>query len=159
MNQYEQLISRFYAAFQQKDWQTMQSCYHEDVTFSDPVFRNLKGKEAKAMWHMLAVSAKNFSLSFNEVKATEIKGSCHWEASYSFSRTGRKVLNKIDASFEFKEGLILRHLDEFDFWKWTRMALGTPGLLLGWSPILQNKVKATAMAGLRKFMAENAMYS
>jgi ketosteroid isomerase-like protein len=158
MNQHEQLIEKFYTAFQQKDWQTMQSCYHEEVTFSDPAFQNLKGKEAKAMWHMLAVSAKNFSLTFNQVKADDRKGCCHWEATYSFSRTGRKVLNKIDAYFEFKEGLILRHIDRFDFWKWTRMALGAPGILLGWSPLLQNKVRATALGGLKKFMSENATY-
>ncbi|MCX8490265.1 MAG: nuclear transport factor 2 family protein, partial [Cyclobacteriaceae bacterium] len=93
-----------------------------------------------------------------EVKADDRKGSCHWVAAYSFSHTGRNVINKIDASFEFKEGLILRHIDRFAFWKWSRMALGTPGLLLGWSPFLQNKVRATALAGLKKFMAENATY-
>ncbi|MCX8492504.1 MAG: nuclear transport factor 2 family protein, partial [Cyclobacteriaceae bacterium] len=47
MNQHKQLIEKFYSAFQQKDWQTMQNCYHEEVTFNDPAFQNLKGKEAK----------------------------------------------------------------------------------------------------------------
>jgi len=155
MNNNEQLIEKFYSAFNQKDWKTMQSCYHDEVVFNDPAFSNLKGKAAKAMWHMLAAAAKDFSLTYNQVAADEINGSCHWEAAYSFSKTGRKVLNKIDATFEFKDGLIYRHTDQFDFWKWTQMALGVPGILLGWTPFLQNKVKATAMRGLKKFMNEN----
>ena len=154
MNTQEQLITKFYSAFQQRDWRTMQTCYHEEVIFNDPAFTNLQGKQAKAMWHMLAENAKDFSLVFSQVKATDSEGSCHWEATYSFSRTGRKVVNKIDASFQFKDWLIHRHTDRFDFWKWTRMALGTSGILLGWTPFLQNKVKATAMSGLAKFIEQ-----
>ena len=32
------------------------------------------------------------------------------------------------------------------------------GWLLGWTPFLQNKVRATAMGGLRKFIGEHAEY-
>lgn len=155
MNAHEQLITKFYTAFAQKDWKTMQSCYHDEIVFNDPAFQNLKGKEAKAMWHMLALNAKDFSLEFNSIKASETTGAAHWEATYAFSRTGRKVVNKIDASFEFKEGLIINHTDRFDFWKWTRMALGLPGLFLGWSALIQNKVRRTALDGLRKFIDAN----
>ena len=45
------------------------------------------------------------------------------------------------AAFRFEDGLIIDHRDSFDFWKWTRMALGVPGTLLGWSPIVQGKVR------------------
>jgi hypothetical protein len=34
------------------------------------------------------------------------------------------------------------------------MALGVPGVLLGWSPIVQSKVRSQAAAGLAKFEAE-----
>ena len=64
------------------------------------------------------------------------------------------MLNRIDAEFEFdKTGLITRHRDRFDFWVWSRQALGTPGWLLGWTPLLRNKVRATAAKNLAKFMA------
>jgi ketosteroid isomerase-like protein len=158
MHPNEQLIHRFYSAFAQRDWKTMQTCYHDDILFNDAAFANLKGKQAKAMWHMLAENAKDFSLEFNQVKANETIGSCHWEAHYKFSRTGRRVHNKIDASFEFKDGLIYRHTDMFDFWRWSRMALGTPGMLLGWSTFLQNKVKATALGSLKKFIETRKEY-
>ena len=156
----EHLIATFYTAFAKGDWQTMQSCYHNQATFSDPVFQNLSAKETKAMWHMLTSSAKEFSLMFfiNPDYATDDKGTCHWEATYKFSKTGRKVLNKINASFVFKDGKILSHQDHFNLWKWAGMALGTSGILLGWSPLVQNKIRNTAKKSLEKFIQEHIEY-
>jgi hypothetical protein len=83
--------------------------------------------------------------------------SAHWDAHYRFSATGRLVLNRIDASFEFDpQGLILRHRDRFDFWAWSRQALGLPGLLLGWSPMLRNKVRAQAAGNLARYLSNAA---
>ena len=63
--------------------------------------------------------------------------------------------NKIDAAFTFDgNGLIATHRDRFDFWAWSRQALGTPGLLLGWSPFLRNKVRATAAGNLQRFLTK-----
>jgi hypothetical protein len=152
MSDKEKLIHRFYTAFQNRDYATMQDCYHPQAHFSDPVFRSLDSQGVKAMWQMLVTAGKDLKISFHNVKANEATGSCHWEAWYTFSRTGKKVHNSIEASFEFKDGLIFKHTDRFDFWRWSRQALGLPGLLLGWTPFLKNKIAATAAAGLRKFM-------
>lgn len=151
----QELVVKFYNAFQNKDWQTMQTCYHDEATFTDPVFQNLNSKELKAMWHMLITAGKDLQLQFSDIRATENKGSCHWEAFYSFSKTGRKVHNIIEASFEFKDGKIFRHTESFDLWRWSRMALGLPGTLLGWSPFLQNKIRGMARANLKKLMEAN----
>ena len=151
----EQLIKTFYTAFQNKDWKTMQSCYHDEIVFSDPVFRNLKGNEAKAMWHMLVTSGKDLTIDFSKVKANDRKGSCHWEAFYTFSRTGRKVRNSIDTKFVFKDGKIFRHTDTFNLWLWSSMALGIVGVLLGWSPLIKNRVRSLAEHNLGKFMDAN----
>jgi ketosteroid isomerase-like protein len=151
---HKELITKFYTAFQKRDWQTMHSCYHKEVTFYDPAFRHLTGKDVLAMWHMLCLNAKDFELTFSNIKNSENKGSCDWQASYSFSKTGRKVENVIKANFIFKEGLIVDHKDTFDLWRWSRMALGLPGTLLGWSPILQNKVNQNALKSLEKFKPE-----
>jgi ketosteroid isomerase-like protein len=146
------LIQRFYSAFQKLDYKTMQACYHEDAVFSDPVFQSLNSKEVKGMWQMLLTSAKDLKVEFKDAKASEKEGSCHWEAWYTFTTTGRKVHNIIDAEFTFKDGLIYRHMDRFDFWRWSRMALGIPGILLGWSPIIKNKARAMANSRLQKFL-------
>jgi len=147
----EQLIHDFYNAFQKLDWQTMQQCYAQNIHFSDAVFGDLNGDDAAAMWHMLCDRAKDFELSFSDVQADDNHGSARWEAGYTFSQTGRKVQNVIFAEFQFAEGKIVRHSDHFSFWRWSRMALGPMGVLLGWSGFLKRKVQQQALAGLKLF--------
>lgn len=154
----KQIIDQFYTAFQKKDWKAMQALYHEDATFSDPVFQNLTSKEVKAMWHMLLTASKDLELTFSNVLGDNNKGSCRWDAFYTFSRTGRKVHNIITANFVFMEGKIVSHLDDFDLWKWSGMALGSSGKLLGWSPFIKNKIRGMARKGLTKFINEHPEY-
>jgi ketosteroid isomerase-like protein len=148
----QQLIERFYKAFQDGDYRVMQDCYHPEGSFNDPVFQNLSSAEVKAMWQMLVTSAVDLKVSYKEAMADDVNGSVRWEARYTFSRTGRKVLNVISARMEFREGKIFRHDDSFDFWKWSSQALGTKGVVLGWTPFLKNAVRANARTALVKFM-------
>lgn len=147
-------IERFYTAFAQLDGDAMQACYAEDARFDDEAFSLRGRREVGGMWRMLTSATKakgreHWKLQVSQVTAN----SAHWEAHYKFSATGRLVLNKIDARFEFNpQGLITRHRDSFDFWTWSRQALGTPGLLLGWSPFLKAKVRATAAGNLKRFL-------
>jgi hypothetical protein len=154
----KELINHFYHSFQQKNWQAMQSCYHDRATFTDPVFQQLSVREVRAMWHMLASAGQDLRIDFTDVASDEKKGSCHWEAWYSFSRTGRKVHNIIDASFEFEGEKIIRHADSFDLWHWSGMALGLSGKLLGWSPFVRNKIRATAKKSLLTFVRNHPEY-
>jgi hypothetical protein len=149
------LIDRFYIALRQRDAATMATCYHPAVHFSDEAF-DLHGDQAALMWQMLCSRGKDMQVEHSQVLADDSTGSAHWEARYTFSGSGRKVHNIIDASFEFRDGLIIRHVDRFDFWRWSRQALGLPGLLLGWSGFLQRKVRATAAAGLLAFGRKSA---
>ena len=141
------LIARFYTAFQALDAEAMASCYAEDARFSDPVFTDLRGQQVGDMWRMLCASATDLSLTFDSVTDT----SAHWVATYTFPSTGRRVVNDIRASFVMSEGLIQEHRDTFDLWAWSRQALGPTGVLLGWTPLLQGKVRGQAMAGLRRY--------
>lgn len=147
------LIERFYAAFAARDAAGMQAFYHPEVVFSDPAFGELRGAEAGAMWAMLLERGKDLQVTVSGIEADDARGRAHWDARYTFGQTGRPVLNRIDAAFEFRDGLIHRHTDTFDFWAWARQALGPAGLVLGWTPVLQNKVRSTARAGLEKYMA------
>jgi ketosteroid isomerase-like protein len=152
MHPNEKLIETLYTSFQNLDAGAMLRCYHADARFSDPVFPLLAGREVGAMWAMLCSQAKNFELTFADVRADDRVGKAHWEARYKFSASGRLVHNKIDAEFEFQDGKIIKHTDRFDFWKWSRMALGPVGLLLGWTPLLRHKVRSQARERLEKFM-------
>jgi hypothetical protein len=150
------IVEKFYTAFASKDHTTMANCYHAAATFQDEVF-SLTGTDIGAMWHMLCERGKDMTLTFS---VTEENGqvTAHWEPIYTFSQTGNKVHNIIDATFEFKDGLIYRHHDKFNFWRWSKQALGLPGTLLGWTSFLQNKVKKGAMHGLQQFMANRTDY-
>jgi ketosteroid isomerase-like protein len=146
-----QLITRFYEAFGRRDAEAMAACYHPEVEFSDPVFPDLKGQAAGDMWRMLAARATDLVIRFDVNGADDTRGAAHWDADYTFGKTGRKVNNRIDAEFGFRDGLIRRHADHFDFWRWSRMALGAPGVLLGWSPLVRNAIRKQAAAGLDAF--------
>lgn len=154
-----EVITRFYEAFSKLDYATMNDCYAEEVTFSDAVFKNLNGKQTRAMWHMLCSRAKEFTLTFNDVKADGQTGSCHWEPKYLFSATGRSVHNIIDAQFWFnEEGKIVRHEDTFNLYRWSKMALGPMGYIMGWTPMMQNRVRKTALGNLQSFIKKNSAY-
>lgn len=157
MHPNEMLINKFYTAFQQRDAVTMGACYHDAAQFKDEAFDLKSGAEVRAMWAMLCKNGKDLEVIFKDVSANEQNGSAHWEATYTFSQTKRRVHNNIEARFEFKDGLIYRHRDTFNFWRWSRQALGISGLLLGWSGFLRNKVRAGAMGNLRKFMENTTL--
>lgn len=150
------LIRRFYDAFAARDAATMGACYHDEIVFSDPAFPHLVGAEARGMWAMLVARGKDLRVEASGIEADDRGGRAHWDAHYTFSMTKRPVLNRIDATFAFKDGLIVKHTDHFDFWRWSRQALGTPGLLLGWSPMLRKKVQAQAAKGLAEWMRGGA---
>ena len=156
MHPHAALIERFYRAFQARDAATMVASYHPEIEFSDPVFPALRGGEAGAMWAMLCARARDLDIEFGDVQADAARGRAHWEARYTFSPTGRRVHNAIEATFAFRDGLIARHVDRFGFWRWARQALGTPGWLLGWTPIVRRKVRAEARRGLDAFLQKQA---
>ncbi|WP_255066994.1 nuclear transport factor 2 family protein [Lacihabitans sp. LS3-19] len=147
-----ELIENFYRAFQSKDYISMQNSYAPDATFSDEVFQNLNGVEAGKMWEMLIKAGKDMELKYQILESKDDTIKARWIAKYTFSKTGRMVINDIKAEFKIKDGKIIRHRDKFDFYKWSRQALGFSGLLLGWTLFLKNKVRATAMSGLKKFI-------
>jgi ketosteroid isomerase-like protein len=145
-----EVVERLYAAFARRDGDAMAACYAPDGHFRDPVFGDLTGAEAGAMWRMLTRTARDLSVELAAHDAT----SAHWIARYTFSATGRPVVNDVRATFRIENGLIADHVDQFSFWTWSRQALGTKGLLLGWTPLLRSKVGGTARAGLDKFIAK-----
>jgi len=151
-----QLITRFYQAFQRLDAEEMARCYAPDVRFSDPAFGELNGEDARDMWRMLTSRAKKFSLTFSDVQGDATGGSAKWVATYLFTQTGRTVVNRIDASFVIRDGLIVEHRDHFDMWRWAAQALGFQGMLIGWTPLLKNTVRKQARNGLRQFQAARA---
>ena len=132
----------------------MNACYAENVAFSDPVFPDLNYEEVCGMWEMLLKRGKDLEVQLDWVHVEGDTGTANWTAVYTFGATGRKVLNRVKASFEFEEGKIVRHRDEFSFYKWARQAFGPSGWLLGATPFLKNKVQRMARKGLDAHLAK-----
>jgi ketosteroid isomerase-like protein len=148
------LLDELYAAFGRSDGDAMSRCYAPDATFSDPVFVGLRGDEPGGMWRMLTSRAKDFSVELVSRDADASVGTAHWVARYRFAQTGRPVVNDVLSRFRFADGLIAEQVDEFDFYRWSRQALGPPGALLGWTPLLRRSVQRKARAGLDAFLAK-----
>lgn len=158
MENNETLIRNFYTAFQQRDFKAMQNCYADDIVFNDSVFRDLRGGRAKAMWHMLLSGNGKLDVEFNNIRADEKSGSCNWVARYEFSRTKRPVTNRIKANFIFRDGKIAQHTDDFNFYKWIRMAFGFSGFLVGWTNAAREKVRKNAADRLDAFIEAHPEY-
>jgi ketosteroid isomerase-like protein len=144
------LVRKFYKAFSKANAEEMVSCYDPEIIFEDPAFGQLKGEDAKNMWRMLIENSNGaIKITFDNVKADEKTGSANWVAEYVFSQTGRKVINKIAAQFEFKNGKIIKHTDHFNLWAWAKQALGFNGYLLGWSSFMKSGINKRTAALLK----------
>lgn len=154
MTSNEQIIHQFYTAFQQKNYKTMQDSYADNAVFNDAVFTNLDAKEVKAMWQMLISRSGDMTMTFGNIKEAGNKVTAYWEANYTFTATGRKVVNKINAEFELENGKIVKHTDDFNFYKWAKQAFGAGGFLLGWTSAFKAKVGETAKKKLEEYMAK-----
>lgn len=149
-----ELIERFYTAFGRRDGEAMAACYAPDASFRDPVFGRLDAEQAGAMWQMLTARASDLQVELAERDGDEAQGTAHWIARYTFTQTGRPVVNDVRATFRFQDGLILEHADKFNWWRWARQALGPPGLWLGWTPQLRLRVHRQARLSLSRWMQE-----
>src|SRR5687767_7382661 len=154
-NPNETTIETFYDAFDKHDGERMAACYAPGAHFRDPVFTDLNGEEPGAMWRMLTARADDLHVELLEHEAGDQEGSARWKATYTFTQTGRPVVNDVRATFRFADGLIADHVDDFGFHRWARQALGPTGLLLGWTPIVRSATRRRARASLDEFMGRS----
>jgi hypothetical protein len=151
------VATSFYTSFTQADAAGMAACYHPEVRFSDPVFGNLTHTEVCAMWQMLLERSQgNLQIEFKVLSSNESGASVEWIARYPFGKPKRPVVNVIHADLKMRDGLIVLHEDHFDFWHWSKQALGWSGWLLGWTPFLRNKVGQQSKQLLAKYLSKNA---
>ncbi len=103
------VVERFYQAFERRDAAAMATCYHPRATFEDPAFGPLDREAVCAMWAMLLGRSGDLAVSHQVVRAVDSTVTARWEARYTFTRTGRPVVNHIEATFTLKDGLIRTH--------------------------------------------------
>jgi ketosteroid isomerase-like protein len=145
-----QIADEFYRAMNQLDAAGVTRHYAPNVVFHDPVFGELRGEDPSRMWRMLLARAKDMRVAHEILQADDKRVVTRWIATYTFQKTGRPVENVITATMDVENGKIVRHTDVFSFYRWARQALGPVGMLLGWTPLVQGKVRAEAAASLAK---------
>jgi ketosteroid isomerase-like protein len=148
-----ELIRRLYDALDRCDGEAMAACYAPDAHFRDPAFGDLHGDEVGGMWRMLTARATDLSIELRDHDADERTGSAQWSATYTFTATGRPVENEGSASFRFANRLIVDHVDEFDFGRWARQALGPLGIAVAVLPPLRSRARGRARGELERYMA------
>ncbi len=150
-----EVIRALYDAMNRHDGEAMARLYDPDGRFQDPAFGELSGKEAGDMWRMLTGRADDLGVELVEHSAEGEVGTARWIARYTFTRTGRPVVNDVRARFRFADGRITEHHDSFSFWGWARQALGPAGLILG-LPLLRGLVRRRAREDLERFRSGRA---
>ena len=146
------LIRDLYEAMDRHDGEAMAAMYDPNGRFSDPAFGELTGAEAGDMWRMLTDRAEDLRVELVEHSAEADEGGARWIAHYTFTRTGRPVVNDVRARFRFRDGRIVEHRDSFPFWGWARQALGPPGAVLGLPP-MSLLIRRRAREELSEFQA------
>lgn len=149
------LLERFYTGLQNADIDEVRACYAPDVVYSDPVFGELRGERAVAMWHMFFSREDPPQVTFGDLQADDTVGSGRWDARYVFSQSGRDVHNIISSQFRFADGHITEHHDTFSVYRWASMALGPVGRVAGWSPPLRSKLHKESIRLIDRFQAGN----
>jgi ketosteroid isomerase-like protein len=149
----EALVRRYFDAFARLDGEAMAACYHPAASFSDPVFPDLRGERVGWRWRMLARGATDMHLDYVIRFGDERKAQVEWTAGYRIANAGRRVRNEAVSTFTFWDDRIVRQVDEFDFWRWSRSSVGLAGLLLGWMPPVRAAAQRRAMEQLDRYVA------
>jgi hypothetical protein len=101
------------------------------------------------MWKMLIDSNEAGKIDTSNIKADD----------YIISPLDRPIasaklierINIIQAHFHFQDGLIIKHTDDFDVWKWSKQALGIKGVLFYWTGYMQKKIHEKAISSLTRY--------
>jgi hypothetical protein len=152
----EQVIRKFYEAFHSRSADGMNANYDPEVVFEDPAFGRLQGQQVFSMWQMLCSRAKDLQISTENIRADDRTGSAHWEAKYLFGPHRRPVHNIVKANFIFRDGKIIEHVDAFSLWKWSSMAVGFAGMILGWSPLFKIAIQRSTRRQLDHYMQKQS---
>jgi hypothetical protein len=144
-------IARLYAALDRHDGDGAAACYADDAVFEDPAFGRLEDGAVKDMWRMLCERSDDLHVDLIEHGAEGDEGWAHWSATYTFTGTGRKVVNDIRSRFRFEGDLIRDQVDSFSLRRWGGQALGRRGTVLGTAGVLGRAVRKQARGQLEQY--------
>ncbi len=157
MQSQEELLRRLFACLDAHDHEGMAACYHEQATFEDIAF-TLEGRpQIHAMWDMICSpdekgTPSDIKVTHEDPWADGQKWKIKIVDKYTLRSTNRKVINEIESTFEFRDGLIIKQTDKCHAPDWAWQAYG-PGMriLMGYVGPFR---RWGAMRKLKKFRPE-----
>ncbi len=144
-------IQRLYDALGRRDGDGAAACYAGDAVFEDPAFGRLEDGAVKNMWRMLCERSDDLEVVLIEHGAGAGEGWAHWSATYTFTATGRPVVNDIRSRFRFDGELIRDQVDTFSLRRWGAQALGPRGTALATVGLLGRAVRKQARGNLERY--------
>lgn len=151
----EKKIKKFYKAFENGNVEKMLSFYDDDIEFEDPAIGKIKGDIAKYWWQFLCENSVNLSIDIEEIKADDERGIAIWTNNYTVEETGNAVALDIVSKFYFEDGLIVKHVDEYDIKSFVKQAFGSAAGLVGGSFLVKKTVRSQSKKYLKKYMNQN----
>ena len=125
----EVLINRFYEAFARRDGEAMAACYAAGRPLSRPGLPGSARRRGRRRCGGCSTGrAEDLEVRHSKVHADAEHGSAHWDAGYTFNDRAHGSQPRSTPSFEFADGLITEHRDEFDLYAWARQAIGPVGI-------------------------------
>ena len=129
----------------------MTACYAPGAHFRDPAFGDLEGDDIGAMWRMLTGRATDLKIELHEHEAGEESGSRPLDRPlHLLHRPPRRQRHPGQLPLR-RDGRIADHVDDFDFRRWAKQALGAKGTLVALLPPLRAKARAQALGQLEAF--------
>lgn len=114
----EAVVREFYDAFCRHDPATLERLYAPDVKWRDTIFSFDDRAGTMGMWRIELGSDAKFRYRVLSVDGDTVK--VNWLADYHLF--GRPIHNDVTATLVVKDGLIVSHVDDYDWARWAKQA-------------------------------------
>jgi len=145
------VLNTFLRALAQRDVEAMIRCYTTTATYHSPIFPQVEGDTLTATWQWFCAKAPDLTMVVDEQAFEANTARVQWTATYTFPKTGRPVVQVTDSIFVFEGPQLCRHEDRFDLHRWSHMALGPLGRVLGGRRWLQRSLQRAAAERVARF--------
>ncbi len=136
-------VNTFFRAYAKADPVLIGQCLHQQISFSDPLFPDLRGARALLRWHWLLRQTQDLSVQHQVIFADDRKAQLKVNVSYSWH--GRQVNLPVLTTLTIWDDLIVRHVDEYSYYEYAKQAQGLAGRVLGALPMAQSAVQRRAL--------------
>lgn len=152
-----EVVTAFFASYQNHDYTGMHSCLDPQVEFSDLAFRRIVGADVRAMWQWFCVPTESRPkpvriASFQILNAEGDRVTAKYEVDYTLEG-GHRVNYVIQSGFTVRNGKIVRQVDTpaVSNFKFAGMALGFPKSLLALTPFFKPIIRREMGKKLAEF--------